>query len=142
MTAPDIEPLINSDEILLRQVHPSWLVDGEPTKAAFNPTSKDDKKLSTLRESVGAAEAYRRWTVELDRASVGTFGIAVAEIDGTKFERAGDRVEVGLLAVDDAAAQGVPDHASVVFTALSKEQRVQAARKLREHAVVRGCLHP
>ena len=142
MTAPGVTRLTNQDEILLRQVHPSWLVDGAPTKAAFNPTPKDDKKLSTLREGVGAEGAYRRWTVNLERASVGTYGIAVAEVDATTFERASDQVAVGLLAVDDAAARGVPDHASVIFTDLSKEQRVQAARKLRQHAVARGCLHP
>lgn len=142
MTAPGVTRLTNQDEILLRQVHPSWLVDGAPTKAAFHPTSKDEKKLSTLREAVGAEEAYRRWTVALKRASVGTYGIAVAEVNATTFERASDQIAVGLLAVDDAVTQGVPDHASVVFTDLSKEQRVQAARKLREHAVARGSLHP
>lgn len=51
------ELLTTRDELLWRNAHPDWLVDGELTSQAFRPTPKDQKKLSSTRESKVAAEA-------------------------------------------------------------------------------------
>jgi hypothetical protein len=135
--------LTNGEEILYRQVHPTQIVHGEPNKEAFNPSPRDELKLSTLREHVGPEEAHRRWTQDLGKQSAGTFGVTVKEIDGTEITNGQTGSSARLHAIDDAAASRVPDHASVVFSALpSKGQRTQAARKLRDLAVERGCLHP
>lgn len=133
--------LTNADEVLLRQVHPSWLPDGVLTSAAFKPSSKDNKLLSTLHGSVGAEEAHRRWVDQADRASAGTWGVTVGEVDDTTFTRAADQQTVSLAALNDAEQRGEPDHVSIDFRDLSKEQRGQAARKLKNHAVARTCMH-
>lgn len=131
MTQPPDAPVIReASETLLRQVHPSQFPHGEPSSEAFVPSERDKFLLSTLRERVGAQEAYRRWTEDLKKESVGTFGITVGEIESE-----------GLMAVDDADAIAQPDHASVDFTAVpSKGKRKQIGRRLRDAAVSRGCL--
>jgi ribosomal protein S18 acetylase RimI-like enzyme len=122
--------LRNESETLLRQVHPTQYPNGCPSKEAFVPSERDKGLLSTLRETVGPEEAYRRWTEDQGRISVGTFGITVAEIQNES-----------LTAIDDAEATSQPDHASVDFTSVSsKGQRRQIGRRLRDAAVARGCL--
>jgi hypothetical protein len=133
--------LTNADEVFLRQVHPSWLPDGVLTSAAFKPSSKDNKLLSTLHGSVGAEEAHRRWVDQPDRVSAGTWGVTVGEVDNTSFTRTLDQQTVSLAALDDAEQRSEPDHVSIDFRNLSKEQRGQAARKLKDHAAARGCMH-
>lgn len=128
MTEP--VPLTDLDETLLRQVHPDHYPDGVLSKSAFMPGSVDNGKMSTHRERIGAAEAYRRWTVDLQKRSVGTYGVTVGEI-----------VSAGLVALDDEDVE-VPDHASVDFTPYpGRSKREQLARKLREKALDRGCLY-
>ena len=109
------------------------------TSEAFNPSTRDNLLLSTLRESVGPHEAHRRWTDDLGYKSVGTFGVSVEEIDGTE-QKMEEGESFSLYAIDDASPVR-PDHASVVFQDMTKGQRKQAARKLRDHALERGCLY-
>lgn len=131
MTAPEEARLIGVAETLFRQVHPTQFPGGVISKEAFIPTESDKGLLSTLRESVGAQEAHRRWTEDEKRESIGSYGITVAEVDGA-----------GLLAVDDAEATNTPDHASVDFNGLTTGgQRKKAARQLRDHATSRACLY-
>lgn len=64
--------------------------------------------------------------------SVGTYGVSIAEVDGL-----GD-----VVAIDDAAAMGKPDHASIDMTAVpTAGQLKKKARLLRDHAESLGCLH-
>jgi hypothetical protein len=94
------------------------------------PSEGDAMMLSTLRERVGADECYRRWTEELGRISVGTYGVSVGEC-----------IDADLTALDDGA-EDAPDHASVDFSKHdAKAQRLQRARKLRAAAVARGLLY-
>lgn len=146
MTAPDVDDdeqpdrLTDLGELLWRQVHPKQLtVAGDINKEAFNPSKLDDKMLSTLRERIGPAEAYRRWTEDLGKESIGTYAVTVGEVDGTSVTNQETGQTLFLHAVADAAVRHTPDHASIIFTALSKGQREQAARKLREIAMRRGC---
>ena len=131
MTQHLAPPAIQDEkEILLRQVHPAQFPDGKPSKEAFVPSDRDEGMLSTLRERVGAKEAYRRWTEDHTRLSVGTFGIEVSEIHGEN-----------LTALDDAEFIPLADHASVDFTSVpTKGQRKQIGRRFRDAAVSRGCL--
>ncbi len=120
--------LTNAGEELLRQVHPIMCPDGEPARTAFTPTKKDEGKLSTLRERVGADEAYRRHVEGLQLQSAGTWAVTVGEVDGA-----------GCTAVDDGEDLAVSDHASVDFTAVGGRGAIErAARKLRDAAVARG----
>lgn len=131
MTNPPKASRIKDSETLLRQVHPSQFPNGSPSSEAFVPSELDECLLSTMRERVGPEEAFRRWTVEQERKSVGTFGISVEEVDGE-----------GLAALDDADLIQQPDHASVDFTMIpTKGKRKQIGRRLRDAAVARGCLY-
>ena len=141
MTAHGPARLDDSTELLYRQVHPNHVPDAGLSKAAFLPTKAEELMLSTCRGRIGAEKAYDRWIAN-KCATVGSYGISVAEVDSTQFEDPKTKILSALHAVDDEVTQG-PDHASVVFTALAtKGQREQAARKLRDHAFERGCLHP
>ncbi len=141
MSSPAPTRLTDGSEVLRRPIHPTWAPEGVLQKTAFNPTAKDEKQLSTFRGYLDAGEVHRRWTVDKGNESIGTYGVSVEEVDGCSYVRAADAEQVTLSALDDAEARKEPDHASIDFRTLSKEQRSQAARKLRDHAVARGCLH-
>lgn len=141
MTAPAPERLVDQAEVLYRQVHPDHAPGGVVSKTAFLPTKAEEFMLSTLRGHVGPEMAYDRWRAK-ERDTVGSYGVTIAEIDGTQVKDDKSEQVYTLHAVDDAVTQG-EDHASVVFTEIpSRGKREQAARKLRDHAVARGCLHP
>lgn len=122
--------LTHAAEKLLRQIHPMMLgSDGEPARANFTPTQSHGWRLSTLRQQVGAEEAYRRHVEESRRQSTGTYACTVGEVN-----------DAGCRAIDDAADVDVPDHASVDFSLMgSRAARERAGRKLRDAAVSRGC---
>lgn len=134
---PDV--LTNPDDLLIRQVSPIHKkTDDTISVESFAPSKRDEGMLSTLHGSVGADEAYRRWTEEVGSNSLGSFGVTVGEIDSVEVDVPGNGPQ-GLQALDDAHMVHVEDHVSVDFNALlSRGQRRQAARKLLECALGRG----
>jgi hypothetical protein len=64
------EILTDTEEMLFRQVHPSWVDDGVPSSQASIPTKKDEGELSIARGSLTTAEAaFKNYTtVRLTRA--------------------------------------------------------------------------
>jgi len=122
--------LENDAEVLLRQVHPTHIQDGAPTKQAFLPTESHAQLLSTKRERVTPMRAHQDW-IERGMDSAGTWGVSVAEVGDAEMH-----------AVDDANNVTEPDHASVNFRELpSKGAAIRKARILRDLAVERGCLY-
>jgi predicted trehalose synthase len=124
--------ITDRDEMLNRQVHPDLLHPVQIiTSTAFTPSKSDAGMLSTLREAVAPSEAHRRWTEDLNRKSVGTWGVEVGEAN-----------DLDLICLDDACLPESPaDHASVDFSASrSKGQLRQLGRKLRDASVARGPL--
>jgi hypothetical protein len=72
--------LSEDDEILFRQVHPSFVRDGRPSSQAFRPTRKDDGKLSVARGALTtAAAAFELFTSGLELPSEGTWAVSVGE---------------------------------------------------------------
>lgn len=124
-------PLIDVEEVLLRQVHPDQMqASGIPDSSAFMAKQPHNYLLSTRRESVGARRAYEDWTEVHD--SAGTYGMSVGEIQAQQ-----------LSAFDDSADEGMPEgHASVDFRGVSDGQSKKRARRLRDAAVTRGRLYP
>jgi hypothetical protein len=58
--------LDDADELLYRQVHPQWIVDGEPSSQAFKPTRKDEGMLSiALGHKTTAEDAFLHHTQAL-----------------------------------------------------------------------------
>ncbi|PFG33647.1 hypothetical protein ATL42_1530 [Sanguibacter antarcticus] len=130
MSEPQPALISEADTVLCRQV-PSALLDEACgiMSTAFTPSPRDAGRLSTLH-AVDPYEAHRRYTEELELESAGTWGIEV-----------GLASSLHLPAYEDSCLPGMPaDHASVVFTAHTKGQQAQRARKLRDAALSQGPL--
>jgi hypothetical protein len=57
---------MQSDTLLLRQIHPGFIQNGRVTSQAFRPTPKDKKKLSVYDgDKIDPEAAYRHYTEEL-----------------------------------------------------------------------------
>ncbi len=117
---------MNPETPLWRQIHPSFMVRGQPGSQAFRPTPKDQDLLSFDDGSLITAEAaWKRHTGPRGLASIGVMGLTVDECAG-EF----------LLVIAD----GVPDpeHVSVSFVGKTTGQRKAISKRLRDFAVTRG----
>lgn len=120
--------LSDRDELLLRQVHPSFLAAGSPTSQAFMPTPKDDARLSVDRGSMTtAADAFQRHASRY--VTAGVWAISVGEVGAVELHADGDPIE------------GNRAHAVVVFEGKSNRDAKIAARLLARLAKDRGALY-
>lgn len=123
--------LQDPDELLHRQVHPTFLRDGRVSSQAFTPTPKDEGGLSVSRGArVTAEEAYRRHTEKKGLRSAGVWSVSVGECGQN---------ELG--AYDDPKPED-DAHALVDFRGLSKGKVEQKAKVLAEMARRRGRMFP
>lgn len=130
-----VERLTDAAELQYRQVHPSWLRDGQPSSQAFKPTPKDDGKLSTARSALTTAEeAYLHHTDALRLRSAGTWAVTVGEVEDEP---------VPLAVYGDPVDEPVPDpaHAYIEYPTDRKAIEIKA-KKLRARAGARGRMHP
>jgi hypothetical protein len=132
----DAKVLTEDDELLFRQVHPSFVRDGRPSSQAFRPTPKDAGKLSVARGALTTSKAaYQHYTERLGLPSAGTWGVTVGECR-----------EQGLPAVADpltAPPETVADpaHAVIDFTGLSRSQAEAKGTRVARKAFERGRLY-
>ena len=71
---------MNRNTLLFRQVSPSWMRDGRPTRQAFTPTAKDKGYLSVYDgDMVTAEEAWLHYTQKLGLVSVGVIAVSCHE---------------------------------------------------------------
>ena len=62
-----VNVIVNSDEILMRQIHPTFIQDGRITSSVFEPMKKDKGHLScTAKSKITEEEAYRVYEVSHD----------------------------------------------------------------------------
>ena len=125
----------DKEELLLRQVHPKFIVESRVTSQAFLPTEKDDKKLSVNRSSmVSAREAFDLHTKSNNLQSAGVWGVSVEEVltlDSLSIES--DPIETP---IQDAS------HSLINFSKLSSESRIKAtAKQLTAKARDRDCIY-
>ncbi len=127
----------DQEELLFRQVHPSFIRDGRPSGQSFRPMPKDAGKLSVARGAITDAEAaYELHTRALGLASVGAWAVTVEECTSQSLPVLADP----LTAPPEPIAN--PAHAVVDFTAVSKSQAEAKASRLARLATERGKLHP
>ena len=120
--------MINKD-LLLRQVHPTWIQNGQPTSQAFKPTLKDKGLLSTYQRSkITPQAAWEHYTKTLGFHSSGVWAISVEEC-----------IETGTEAREDPLP--FPAHAVVDFTKLNPKQIENVSKILKNRAIARGCQH-
>ncbi|HEY4014800.1 MAG TPA: hypothetical protein VGM06_15765 [Polyangiaceae bacterium] len=135
--AADRNLLADDDELLFRQVHPTFVRDGRPSSQAFRPTAKDERKLSVARGSITtAATAFQHHTERLGLPSGGTWGVTVGECREQGLPAFSDPVTAPPEKVAD------PAHAIIDFTTHSRNQVDAKGARLARTAFERGRLHP
>jgi len=132
------EALEDGQELLLRQVHGSFVREGRPSSQAFRPTKKDDKKLSVSRGAlVTAAQAFELHTVGKKLTSAGTWAVTVGECSVEGLPSYADPIVATETEVADSA------HAIVDFSGVTSNGQLEAkATRLARIASARGRLHP
>lgn len=124
------QSLTDSEELLYRQVHPSWVQDGVPSSQAFRPTKKDAGMLSIALGSKTTPDgAFNHHTKALKLQSAGTWGVTVAEV-----------TDAGLNSFEQPRDDS-PDHGFIDFRELGRGQTERSAKLLLANARERGCLH-
>lgn len=117
------------ETILLRQAHPKFM-DGElPTSQVFYPFPKDEGKLSVYDgDQISPEDSYHHYTAILANESHSVWGVSGAE---TQSE--------GVVPVADPL-ENFPSHTLIDFQDMSDKQCRKVAKKLKAHAMARGCL--
>lgn len=115
---------------LLRQVHPNFLPEGELSSQAFYPFPKDHGRLSVYDGDLITAEAsYHHYTADLGFSSAGVWGVNCVEVASTSLTSQPDPIT------------NSPAHAYIDFGRRVDKECRKLAKKLKEFAVARGCLH-
>lgn len=121
---------MNSETLLLRQVHPTFVEKGHVSSQAFMPFPKDDGLLSVYDgDQISAAAAYQHFTKKLQFKSAGVWSVTVVEANNIDLPTRPDPLE-------DFA-----EHAVIDFKAHSPKTSRKLAKRLRDSAAARGCLH-
>lgn len=94
-----------SQEFLYRQVHPQWIVEGEPSSQAFRPTKKDEGMLSiALGSKTTAEDAFLHHTQVLKLASGGTWAVTVGEVAAVELSSYGSLSKIAQLTASSTSA--------------------------------------
>ena len=117
---------MNSDTLLHRQVHPSWVQQGRVTSQVFRPTPKDEKRLSVYDgDQITAEAAWNHYTNHLGHASAGVVAVTVAECGAQQLPVLPD-------------PEPFPEHVLIDFTGFPENKIKQKAKHLRAAAESRG----
>lgn len=123
-------------ELQFRQIHPSWVDEGHPTRQAFSPSTKDAGCLSLDRSAaIDARQSHENYT-SLGLKSEAVYGIEVGEFAEMPYP-----VECYASPIEEAD-QWNPHHSHADFNNLTKAERKAKITELRRIAIGRGKLHP
>ena len=134
--------LMESAELLFRQIHPNWLVDdGVPGSLSFVPSRHDEHCLSVDRSAcTNAAGSYSFFTSDLPaglgRKSIGVWALTVEEVDKVGCKAFSDPEPASAETPANAA------HAVIDFEGISGNQQKKIGARLKVFAVTRGRLAP
>lgn len=121
---------MNSHTLLLRQVHPNFIAEGQVSSQAFVPFPKDENKLSLYDgDQISASDSYLHYTEQLRFQSAGVWAVTCEEAAQLNLPSKPDPLE------------DFPQHALIDFTSHPATSHRKLAKRLREFAVARGCLH-
>ena len=119
---------MNSNTVLLRQIHPGFVQQGRVTSQAFRPTPKDEHKLSVYDgDMISAGRSFQHYTATLCFASAGVMGVTVGECN-----------DLTLTVVPDP--QPFPEHVVIDYSAYDKNVVEKKAKLLKARAESRGWL--
>ena len=119
---------MNEKTLLLRQVHPSFMQDGQITSQVFRPTPKDENKLSVYDGDMIAPEAsHEHFCRHANCTSCGVMAISQEECNSQDLSVREER-------------NPYPEHCTIDFSTLSKGQIEKKAKLLKRFAENRGWL--
>ena len=117
---------MTSDTLLLRQVSPSWIVQGRITSQVFKPMPKDGKRLSVYDgDQMAPDDAWDHFTETLGFQSVGVMAVTVGECQSHALPAELD-------------PKPFPAHAVIIFDNCSTTQVEKKAKHLKKAAESRG----
>ena len=120
---------MNSETLLLRQVHPAFVQADRLTSQVFTPRATDQNRLSVYDgDQIPAEQAWKHYTEVQHRMSAGVVAVTVAEC-----------LREDLSAYADPS--DFPEHAVVEFGAMAKGRIKAVAKRLRVVAEQRGWLY-
>lgn len=118
---------MNDDNLLYRQIHSSWINEGEVGSQAFRPSKKDEGKLSVHDgEQIEAMDSWNHYTTVENLESVGVMAVTVGECKSLG------------LSVNPAPKLLTPFHCEIDFTEFSGNQRKIKSQQLSDFAKARG----
>jgi len=119
---------MTESDLLLRQIHPSFIQSGRVTSQAFRPTPKDEGKLSAYDGNmIEPQPAWQHYSEVLKKASVGVMAVSRDECTALN------------LSIEPNPTP-FPEHMLIDFRAFDKKVVEAMAKQLRRHAEVRGWL--
>ena len=120
---------MNSETLLLRQVHPTFIQMDRITSQVFTPRSTDENRLSVYDgDQITAEAAWLHYTGLLNRESIGVMAVSVSECSS-------EGLQV------NADPSPFSEHAVIQFGTLRKGQIQAAAKNLRMAAQQRGWIY-
>ena len=115
---------MNYQTLLLRQVHPNFLPEGELSSQAFYPFPKDRGRLSVYDgDQISAEASYHHYTRDLECSSAGVWGVNCGEV-----------ASAGLTSQPDPITNS-PAHAYIDFGRRGDKECRKLAKKLKEFAL-------
>jgi len=117
------------ETLLLRQIHPSFIQNGRVTSQAFRPTPKDESKLSLYDGDLITAEAaWKHFTTTPQCRSAGVMAVTQEECTSQDVPVVADGISF-------------PEHVSLDFSSMSKNEIEKKAKVLSVKAQQRGWLY-
>ena len=114
---------------LLRQVHPEFVQQGQPSSQVFRPTPKDRKLLSVYDgDQISPGEAFEHYTSRLGLSSVGVLVVTVDECETCELNPRPD-------------PETFPEHAVIDFSEYGENEIRKRAKQLKTFAMNRGWLY-
>jgi hypothetical protein len=127
---------LSEEEVLFRQIHPSFIHDGVPSSQSFTPTPKDEGKLSLDRSKLTDPDISFERFLQSGQQSAAVYGVSTAEF----YEQA---IECFSDPIDDADLKlSNPAHAYANYASFSGNFLKNKAKLIKQKALARGCLHP
>jgi hypothetical protein len=123
------------DQLLFRQVHPSFVREGRVGSQAFRPTPKDKKQLSVAQGSKTTSQAAFELHTQCNKfGSAGTWAVSTEECAALDLSVREDPIT-------DVPCPD-PAHAVVDFSVLSNSKIEAHGARLARQANERGRLYP
>ena len=130
------ERLTNPDEVLLRQIHPNCIHNGEPASDRFKPTPNDAGLMSVDRGSLTDAASSHALYISTGNQSGAVYGVTVEEFGDEVIECRDDPLD------STETAPANPAHALADYTVHVEKKWKLISKRLTQKAKARGRLHP